>query len=446
MSPLLSTRSFPASQAPERVWQQQQARLSTQRVVLNSISSNLSTLQDRVNALKDVLGAITSNVASSSQNGIVMGTAQSSAASGTHTVIVQSLATTSSYYTEPATSGSATFSTGTFTLKVGNTSTDIPVDANNNTLDGLASYINGHELGVTAGVINDLNGARLALVSTASGEPGDLSVTGKTTGLIFTKAAAGVNASFSIDGVPLNSTTNTVTGALAAVTLNLVSAAPGIPVLLTVGADTARATQAVNAFVASYNTVMGAINSQFTFDPVANTAGPLAANSSLRSLQGSLLSDVTFSRSGNNGYVNLASLGVNMANDGTFSVDSVKLNEVISNHLTDFQNFFQSLGPNGFANKFSTDLASLTDATDGIINVNLAENGSTQATLTAEITDFEDRLVGRRQQLINNTARWMPCWGSFRSSWRRSPASSPHCQSDIYEHGCEARLSRIRRA
>ena len=143
-------------------------------------------------------------------------------------------------------------------------------------------------------MINDLNGARLALVGTASGEPGDLSVTGKTTGLIFTKAAAGVNASFSIDGVPLNSTTNTVTGALAAVTLNLVSAAPGIPVLLTVGADTARATQAVNAFVASYNTVMGAINSQFTFDPVANTAGPLAANSSLRSLQGSLLSDVTF--------------------------------------------------------------------------------------------------------------------------------------------------------
>jgi len=68
-------------------------------------------------------------------------------------------------------------------------------------------------LGVTAGVINDLNGARLALVTTASGEPGDLSVTGNTTGLIFTKSAAAVNASFSIDGVPLNSTTNTVTGA-----------------------------------------------------------------------------------------------------------------------------------------------------------------------------------------------------------------------------------------
>ena len=179
----------------------------------------------------------------------------------------------------------------------------------------------------------------------------------------------------------MNNTTNNVTGALAAVTLNLVSAAPGVSVLLTVGADTARATQAVN--VANYNTVMGAINSQFTFDPVANTAGPLAANSSLRSLQGSLLSDVTFSRSGNNGYVNLASLGVN-----------VKLNEVISHHFTDFQNFFQSLSPNGFANRFSTDLASLTDATDGIINANLTENSGTQATLTAEITDLEDRLVG----------------------------------------------------
>jgi len=53
-------------------------------------------------------------------------------------------------------------------------------------------------LGVTASVINDLNGARLALVSTASGESGDLSVTGNTTGLIFTKSAAGVNASFKL--------------------------------------------------------------------------------------------------------------------------------------------------------------------------------------------------------------------------------------------------------
>ena len=179
----------------------------------------------------------------------------------------------------------------------------------------------------------------------------DLSVTGNTTGLIFTKSAAGVNASFSIDGAPLNNTTNNVTGALAAVTLNLVSAAPGVSVLLTVGADTARATQAVN--VANYNTVMGAINSQFTFDPVANTAGPLAANSSLRSLQGSLLSDVTFSRSGNNGYVNLASLGVN-----------VKLNEVISHHFTDFHNFSHSLSTHGFANSFSTE-SGLSDRCHG---------------------------------------------------------------------------------
>ena len=61
----------------------------------------------------------------------------------------------------PPAAAQPSVSAPSITLKVGNTSTDIAVDSNNNTLDGLASYINGHELGVMAGVIHDLNGARL---------------------------------------------------------------------------------------------------------------------------------------------------------------------------------------------------------------------------------------------------------------------------------------------
>src|SRR5438445_8386323 len=61
----------------------------------------------------------------------------------------------------PPAAAQPSVSAPSITLKVGNTSTDIAVDSNNNTLDGLASYINGHELGVMAGVIHDLNGVRL---------------------------------------------------------------------------------------------------------------------------------------------------------------------------------------------------------------------------------------------------------------------------------------------
>ena len=55
----------------------------------------------------------------------------------------------------------------------------------------------------------------------------------------------------------------------------------------------------------------------------------LAGDSSLRSLQSSLLADATYSLAGNNGLVNLASLGVNMNDDGTLTVDNTKLTNVI---------------------------------------------------------------------------------------------------------------------
>jgi len=39
-----------------------------------------------------------------------------------------------------------------------------------------------------------------------------------------------------------------------------------------------------------------------------------------------LLTDATYSISGNSGLVNLASLGINLNNDGTLTIDNTQLN------------------------------------------------------------------------------------------------------------------------
>jgi len=393
-----------AARAPERIWQAQQATLTLQSTALTGISSNLSSLADKVNVLKDVLGALTVKTATSAQPGIFTATAQPSAVAGDHVVVVNNLATTSSYYTDPLASSSTGFGTGTLSLTVGaGQPVDIPVDGSNNTLDGLASYINGHNLGVNASVINDASGARLVLVSKTTGLPGDLTITGVIGGLNFNKIA-GKNAALTIDGVPISSASNTVSAGLPGVTLSLAAASPGTEVQLTVGQDTARAKQAVNDFVASYNAVTAAINSQFAVSSTG-TSGSLAADGSLRSLQASLLSDVTYSVAGNNGITGLASLGVNMNNDGTLTVDDTKLTDVVTNKFSDFQNFFQAAGPAGFANNFSTDLSALNDSTAGVISLNQAEITSTQRMLTQQINDFEDRLADRQKQLIDQYSR-----------------------------------------
>jgi len=52
-----------------------------------------------------------------------------------------------------------------------NAAASVTVDSTNNTLSQLAETINSQNIGVSASVIQDSNGYRLALVSTASGAP-----------------------------------------------------------------------------------------------------------------------------------------------------------------------------------------------------------------------------------------------------------------------------------
>ncbi len=393
-----------AEQAPERIWQQQQIALAAQTSSLNSLSTGVNALKDKIQALSDLSGVFAAQVATSSQPDLVTVSAQSNAVAGVHTLIVNHLATVSSYYTDPVISSSTILTHGSLTLTVGQGSNVITIDASNDTLEKLSTYISAHSYGVQASVINDADGARLALVSKTSGAPGDLSVTLNNTGLVFQKSADGINASFSLDGVPLSSTTNTVSSPLPGVTLNLLAANPAKPVTISVGPDTAGITQAINDFVSAYNSAIGSVNSQFKANANSD-AGPLASNSALRSLQGSLLSDVTYSITGNNGLVNLASLGIDLQNDGTLSVDNSQLSTVLSNQFADVKNFFQSGVAGGFGSHFGSDLTALTSPASGLLSLNLKENSANQQALTRQINDLEDRLVDRRQFLVNQYSR-----------------------------------------
>jgi len=493
-----------SDRAPEQIWQSQLTDLSDQATALSSISIDLLDLQTKVRVLTSATGPLNSQSATSSAPAILSASAQASATQGNHIVTVDHLATTSSLYTSAVGSG-ATLS-GAFGLQVGSgPAVPIVIDSANNTLSTLASYINNHNLGVTANVINDANGQRLALISNTTGQPGNLataaaagvqsyagsgngSVTGlsagagvanetitltatdantfavtgsvsgnlgtatvgsafsspqvnftlnagstafqagdqftlqtvpaNTTGLTFNQVA-GQNASLTVDSVPISSATNTVSGVIPGVTLNLLSAAQGVPIQLTVGPDTGAVTDAINGFVSSYNTLVNAINTQFTAPASGGTAPPLEADATLRALQASLLSDVTYAMqesSGNNGLVNLAAVGIDMANDGTLSVDSDTLNNALSGIFAAVQNLFQSTDSTnlGFGAQFGSSLTNLNDPTEGVLNVELQQNAQAQRDLNSQISDFEDRLLITQQQLftqysqINATLEQLP--------------------------------------
>jgi flagellar hook-associated protein 2 len=344
----------------------------------------------------------------------VTATANPGATLGTHSITVSQLATDSSYYTGELASADTTFGAGQFTLQVGTgTPVTITVDNTDNTLNGLAAYINNNSqsLGVTANVISDSNGSRLSLVSNTTGAPGDLVISGNTTGLSFTKAITGTNASFTLDGVPLSSSTNSVTTAIPGVTLNLVGASSS-PVSLSITPDTNQATTAVNNFVSAYNAVVQAINAQFTYTQ-GGTEPPLFSDNTLAQVQQTLANDVNYAIPGSSGPTSLASFGVSVQEDGTLSVDTGTLTSALTGNFSAVQSFFQS-ATNGFANNFSNDLTNLTDPTSGALYIDLQGMNQDQTSVTQEINDFQASITQQQQtwtqefSQVNSTLQTLP--------------------------------------
>jgi flagellar hook-associated protein 2 len=289
----------------------------------------------------------------------------------------------------------------------------VTVNSSNNTLSGLAASINSQNAGVNASVIQDANGYRLALVSTATGAPGDLTVSGNTTGLSFTKAVTGTNASLVVDGIPISSATNTVSNVINGVTLNLGSPAPGTPVTVNVGPDSTQITGAINNLVSAYNTVIGEINSQFAVGSDGSGGGPLEADNTLRDVQSQLLGAISYSVTGNSGIVNLASLGVNLNNDGTLSVDSGALASALSSNFSAVQNFLQN-SSTGFAQNLSNVLANVNEPATGLLSVDSQGITSTSQGITSQIADLQAALTVQQASLttvysqVNATLQELP--------------------------------------
>ena len=305
------------------------------------------------------------------------------------------------------------------------------MNSTNNTLSALAASINSQNIGVNASVIQDSTGSRLALVSASSGAPGDLTVSGSYSGLNFTKAATGLNAVLSVDNVPISSASNTVSNVINGVTLNLGSASPnGAPVTVNVSPDTTQATTAINAFVSAYNTVIGDINTQFNVASDGSGGGPLEADNSLRDVQSQLLGAISYSISGNNGAVNLASIGVNLNDDGTLSVDSGALATALSSNYAGVQNLLQN-STSGFSQNLSNVINNITAPGSGVLTLDAQSLTSTAQDLNQQITDLQTALTAQEQNLttvysnVNATLQELPLLESQITSSLRASDEHP---------------------
>ena len=385
---------------PETAMQTQMQTNSQMISDLSGINSQLSALSTAVTSLSDPTGALAGQNATSSNPSVITATADSTAAAGVHSIVVSQLATTSTVYAVGV-AASATLDAGTMTFTIGGVQKQLTIDGTNNTVSTLASYINANSssLGVTAGVLQNADGTQtLALASNTSGTAGAVNVTGGPSQLSFKTGVQAKDAQFTIDGVPVTQGSNTVTDVVPGMTFSLTgTSATGVSV--GVSPDTAGVTTAIQTFVNSYNSLIKSINAQFTVDPSSHTEGSLGSDGALRTLQSQLLSQISYS-SGDASIHSLASIGVNMANDGTLSIDQTKLKTALQGNFAAVKSFLQD-STSGFATQLHTAMQGLTSPSNGLLNVDIKGLQDTNTSLQKSIDDFEIRMQAQQQQLLN---------------------------------------------
>jgi flagellar hook-associated protein 2 len=382
-----------AARQPETAWQNQLSALQAQASDVKQVQTDVSTLDNIVQEFNSIIGPLSARTVSSSNSSAVTAAAAAGSTPGNHVVVVNSLATTSSWTTGVFASGTTALPAGSFTITTGTGATTITTDGTQ-TLSDVASQINGDNLGLSASVVTDATGARLAIVANTTGSAANFTVTGGA-GFGFAQAATGQNAALTVDGINIASASNTVTGVVPGLTFNLLSANPGVQVSLGVQQDTSQATTAINQFVTAYNKVMSDLNTEFTFT-TGQGQGPLATDSTIRSLQSAVLGALSYTytpASGTTTVSNLSSLGVNVNNDGTLTVDSATLQNALQNNFSDVQSFMQGTSLNGFANSIDQQLTSFLSPSSGAFTVDLKSISSQESALNDNISNFETNYI-----------------------------------------------------
>jgi flagellar hook-associated protein 2 len=303
---------------------------------LTSATSALSTVSSLLGKLKTALEGVdeareVGSYTASSSNAAIAASASGTASPGSFSISVQSLAAEQrSYSNGYASSTTALGLTGSLGISVaGAAPTSIALSASD-TLENIASKINGSGLRVSASIFNDGSTDRLQVRGLDSGAANTITFSGTTLGLDLAanKKQAAADASVTIDGFTVTRPTNQISGAIQGVTLALTQITTS-PVTVEVKSDPEGLKKKLTAVVDAYNAVIDNIHTVAGFGATKGSQKELVGDPLLRSITNRMSSSVT-QVIGSGTYSSLGSLGVQLGRDGKLTLDAAKLDKALS--------------------------------------------------------------------------------------------------------------------
>ena len=250
--------------------------------------------------------------------------------------------------------GSVNASNGAFTTNTDRSAVTINLSADQMTPAGVRDAINAANKGVSASLVNDgttthvvitnnQTGAKQSMRISVSDPDGNNTDNSGLSALAYDPAAtagSGKNmtslstagdAAFSIDGIALTSSSNTISNVMDGMTLTLSKTNAGSPTTINVTQDNTAIKSTINGFITAYNALATQLNAMTKYDASTQTAGILQGDATARSIQQQLRSTVT-TAFGSGSTSRLADVGITIQTDGTLKLDDTRFNNAFGSN------------------------------------------------------------------------------------------------------------------
>ena len=272
----------------------------------------------------------------------------------------------------------------------------VVIDSTNNSLQGIRDAINSAGLGVTASIVSDgtdkpyhlvlsstktgANSAMKISLSGSDGQPADsalsdlLSYDASGTQNLKQNSAA-QNTNFSVNGIAITSSSNSVDTAIEGVTLGISKIGTSS---LSVAKDTSTVKTSITAFVKAYNDLNTSIGKMTAFNPDTKKGGILMGDSTVQSIQSQLRRQLGAPITGlSSGMNTLSQVGISFQKDGGLTLDTSKLDKAISANFGDIAGLFSAIGKATDSNvAFTSSTAATKPGTYDLSITTMANQGS----------------------------------------------------------------------
>lgn len=428
------TQLMSIERKPIEILQTQYDKLGAKLSSFGKIQSYLDSLRTASRALTDTT-TWKAATASSSDSAAVAASVADGATPGSYSVQVNHLAAAQMNATSALASASTAVGQGTlrievgsweddlsdFTPKTGTTAVDITIGPGEDTLEQIRDKINGTaNVGVRASIVNDATGARLVLQSTASGvENGfrvqvtdDDGIGDDDSGLsrlaydpangagVSTRSQPAVNAQALINGLPVESATNTLDNVIDGLTLKLGKQTVGT-VDVTVSRDSASMRKSVDTFVTAYNDLVKLLRDQTKYDEANKSSATLQGDRTAIGIQGQLRAALGLGTTASSVFTRASDIGLSVQTDGTIKVTGSKLDAAIAN-VDEIRKFFATTSDTPGAEGVGVRLRALTDqllGSDGSVTTRQTSLRKLQSLNTDRQQQLEDRVAATEKRM-----------------------------------------------